>query len=83
MQTLNLRSRLDGESTGYLLEYLAERLGLATGNVTLEARFENGRLVRTYMHRGPVGNRELEELASREAPPLGASAAETTDASPG
>ncbi len=72
-----LRAALDAEPVRPVLEYVvAERFGLAAGHVTVELLFRDGRLVRAFAKRGPMGVEELEALALPEAPPL--PAAEST-----
>jgi hypothetical protein len=65
---LELRARLDAEPVRAIVEYVADRLGLEGRNVKLEVHFDEGRLRKAYLHRGPLGVEAIEELAAREAP---------------
>jgi hypothetical protein len=58
---------LDEEPASALLEYLAARLGLRDGHVTLELCFERGRLARAYRHH-QHGRDGLDELGDAHAP---------------
>ena len=44
-----------------LLESVARRLELVRGRRVCEVVFEDGRLVKVYLHEGPVLPRDLEE----------------------
>lgn len=61
-----LRRRLDAEPLRAVAEYLGERLGCARdGAYTIELRIDQGNLRKTYLHRGPIGNVELEGIGER------------------
>jgi hypothetical protein len=65
---LELRGRLDAEPARGIIEYLVDRLGLTTGHQHVELHFDDGRLHKAYLHRGPMGVEAIEQLAARDAP---------------
>jgi hypothetical protein len=68
---IELQARLDQEAPRLVLEYLARRLFIGEGQVTLEAVFQDGSFTKAYVHHGPIGATRLGELVLREAPAAG------------
>lgn len=58
-----LRPLLDHRSVRPLVDYVAQRLGVAGGERQITFEFSAGRLRRTQLGHGPIGNDELEQLA--------------------
>lgn len=60
--TPELRVELNATNVQPIVEYLAKRLGFATGERRLEFQFSNGVLRTTREGYGPIRNAELEIL---------------------